>query len=96
MVVQNADMVDEAAQMQEQAQPNVIGNVINGNQALFDLQEEVKSPSKQRKKGRNVTPKRNYAYEPIDEKSPSVMGKGAIRTRQANAQAGRLEQLSLN
>ena len=73
-----------------QVQPNVIGNVHVANEALFDQNEESKDPVTPIRRGRKVTPRRIPDDGMSGAKSPMTRGKSSVRTRQANAAAGRL------
>ena len=73
-----------------QFQPNVIGNADTGNQALHDQHEESKDPVTPVRRGRRVTPRRIPDDGMSSAKSPMTRGKSSVRTRQANAAAGRL------
>ena len=64
----------------------MIGNVGVANEALFDQYEENKNPATPNRRRRH-TPRKI----PDDGvKSPMARGKSSVKTRQANAAAGRL------
>ena len=75
--------------MQVQVQPNVIGNVSVANEALFDQYEENKDTVTPNRRRRH-TPRKIPDDEFSGAKSPMTRGKSSVRTRQANAAAGRL------
>ena len=74
----------------------MIGNANAGAEALFDELEEKKSPNRQKRKGRNATPRKILDEASMIDTSPSGMGKTSVKTRQANAAAGRLQQMTLD
>ena len=82
--------------MQVQGQPNVIGNANVNSGALFDQPEESKDPVTPVRRGRKVTPRRVPDDNLSGAKSPMTRGKSSARVRQANAAAGKLQQMSIN
>ena len=82
--------------MQAQGQPNVIGNSSGNTGALYNQPEESKGPVTPVRRGRKVTPRRVPNDDLSGSKSPKKRGKSSVKTRQANAAAGRLQQMTLN
>ena len=67
----------------------MIGNVTVANEALFDQYEENKNPITPNRR-RKHTPRKIPDDEFNGMKSPMARGKSSVKTRQANAAAGRL------